>query len=59
MNKKWFQLWNIGRLRGKMLDVLSLGRTMLLLAGGSLVFLCCLEPVDWPDRSLALHPFLQ
>ncbi|MBW4080192.1 stage II sporulation protein P [Paenibacillus sp. S150] len=38
MNRKWFQLWNIGRLRGKLLDVLSLGRTMLLLAGGSLVF---------------------
>ncbi|MFF2909613.1 stage II sporulation protein P [Paenibacillus sp. NPDC057934] len=38
MNKKWFQLWNIGRLRGKVLDILSLGRTMLLLAGGSLVF---------------------
>lgn len=38
MNKKWFQLWNIGRLRGKILDILSLGRTMLLLAGGSLVF---------------------
>ncbi|CAM4184859.1 stage II sporulation protein P [Paenibacillus typhae] len=38
MNRKWFQLWNIGRLRGKLLDVLSLGKTMLLLAGGSLVF---------------------
>ncbi|AIQ48821.1 stage II sporulation protein P [Paenibacillus sp. FSL R7-0273] len=38
MNRKWFQLWNIGRLRGKLLDILSLGRTMLLLAGGSLVF---------------------
>ncbi|WNS43732.1 stage II sporulation protein P [Paenibacillus sp. MMS20-IR301] len=37
MNSKWFQLWNIGRLRGKLLDILSLGRTMLLLAGGSLV----------------------
>lgn len=51
MNKKWFQLWNIGRLRGRVLDALSLGRTMLLLAGGSLVFLCCLALVDWPDRS--------
>ncbi|MHA6530392.1 stage II sporulation protein P [Paenibacillus sp. BAC0078] len=38
MNRKWFQLWNIGRLRSKLLDILSLGRTMLLLAGGSLVF---------------------
>ncbi|WP_241781755.1 hypothetical protein [Paenibacillus sp. DMB5] len=51
MNRKWFQLWNIGRLRGKLLDVLSLGKTMLLLAGGSLVFSCCLAPADWPERS--------
>lgn len=38
MNKKWFQLWNIGRLRARLLDLLSLGRTMLVLAAGSLVF---------------------
>ncbi|WP_150266459.1 stage II sporulation protein P [Paenibacillus tepidiphilus] len=38
MNRKWFQLWNMARLRDKLLDVLSLGRTLLLLAGGSLVF---------------------
>ncbi|AHV98468.1 stage II sporulation protein P [Paenibacillus sabinae] len=38
MNRKWFHLWNIGRLRSKALDALALGRTMLLLAIGSLVF---------------------
>ncbi|QWU15022.1 stage II sporulation protein P [Paenibacillus sophorae] len=38
MNRKWFHLWNIGRLRSKVLDALALGRTMLLLACGSLVF---------------------
>ncbi|WP_151735930.1 stage II sporulation protein P ['Paenibacillus yunnanensis' Narsing Rao et al. 2020] len=38
MNRKWFQLWNMARLRDKLLDVLALGRTLLLLAGGSLVF---------------------
>ncbi|BCG60333.1 stage II sporulation protein P [Paenibacillus sp. URB8-2] len=38
MNRKWFHLWNIGRLRSKALDALALGRTMLLLACGSLVF---------------------
>ncbi|SET66841.1 stage II sporulation protein P [Paenibacillus sp. NFR01] len=38
MNRKWFRLWNIGRARGKLLDVLALGRTLLVLAGGSLVF---------------------
>ncbi|MDT3426604.1 stage II sporulation protein P [Paenibacillus forsythiae] len=38
MNRKWFHLWNIGRVRSKVLDALALGRTMLLLACGSLVF---------------------
>ncbi|MEC0133839.1 MULTISPECIES: stage II sporulation protein P [Paenibacillus] len=56
MNKKWFQLWNIGRLRGKMLDVLSLGRTMLLLAGGSLVFFLLLGAGGLAGQKLSSSP---
>lgn len=56
MNKKWFQLWNIGRLRGKMLDVLSLGRTMLLLAGGSLVFFMLLGAGGLAGQKLNSSP---
>lgn len=56
MNKKWFQLWNIGRLRGKMLDALSLGRTMLLLAGGSLVFFMLLGAGGLAGQKLNSSP---
>lgn len=56
MNRKWFQLWNIGRLRGKMLDVLSLGRTMLLLAGGSLVFFMLLGAGGLAGQKLNSSP---
>lgn len=56
MNKKWFQLWNIGRLRGKLLDVLSLGRTMLLLAGGSLVFFMLLGAGGLAGQKLNSSP---
>ncbi|MBY9079485.1 stage II sporulation protein P [Paenibacillus sp. HN-1] len=38
MDRKWFRLWNFARLRAKVLEGLALGRTMLLLACGSLVF---------------------
>lgn len=56
MNRKWFQLWNIGRLRGKLLDVLSLGRTMLLLAGGSLVFFMLLGAGGLAGQKLNSSP---
>lgn len=56
MNKKWFQLWNIGRLRSKLLDVLSLGRTMLLLAGGSLVFFMLLGAGGLAGQKLNSSP---
>lgn len=56
MNKKWFQLWNIGRLRGRLLDVLSLGRTMLLLAGGSLVFFMLLGAGGLAGQKLNSSP---
>jgi stage II sporulation protein P len=56
MNKKWFQLWNIGRLRGRVLDVLSLGRTMLLLAGGSLVFFMLLGAGGLAGQKLNSSP---
>ncbi|ULO08785.1 stage II sporulation protein P [Paenibacillus sp. 19GGS1-52] len=56
MNKKWFQLWNIGRLRGRLLDVLSLGRTMLLLAGGSLVFFMLLGAGGLAGQQLNSSP---
>ncbi|WP_310829785.1 stage II sporulation protein P [Paenibacillus pedocola] len=56
MNRKWFQLWNIGRLRGKVLDVLSLGKTMLLLAGGSLVFFMLLGAGGLAGQKLNSSP---
>ncbi|MGN7765261.1 stage II sporulation protein P [Paenibacillus sp. 22594] len=56
MNRKWFQLWNIGRLRGKLLDFLSLGRTMLLLAGGSLVFFMLLGAGGLAGQKLNSSP---
>lgn len=56
MNKKWFQLWNIGRLRGRVLDALSLGRTMLLLAGGSLVFFMLLGAGGLAGQKLNSSP---
>ncbi|OKP88760.1 stage II sporulation protein P [Paenibacillus helianthi] len=56
MNRKWFQLWNIGRLRGKLLDILSLGRTMLLLAGGSLVFFMLLGAGGLAGQKLNSSP---
>lgn len=56
MNRKWFQLWNIGRLRGRLLDVLSLGRTMLLLAGGSLVFFMLLGAGGLAGQKLNSSP---
>lgn len=56
MDKKWFQLWNIGRLRERMLDVLSLGRTMLLLAGGSLVFFMLLGAGGLAGQKLNSSP---
>lgn len=56
MNKKWFQLWNIGRLRGRLLDVLSLGRTMLLLIGGSLVFFMLLGAGGLAGQKLNSSP---
>ncbi|KWX76930.1 stage II sporulation protein P [Paenibacillus jilunlii] len=56
MNRKWFQLWNIGRLRSKLLDVLSLGRTMLLLAGGSLVFFMLLGAGGLAGQKLNSSP---
>lgn len=56
MNRKWFQLWNIGRLRGKVLDVLSLGKTMLLLAGGSLVFFMLLGAGGLAGQKLNTSP---
>jgi stage II sporulation protein P len=56
MNRKWFQLWNIGRLRGRLLDVLSLGRTMLLLAGGSLVFFMLLGAGGLAGQKLSSSP---
>lgn len=56
MNRKWFQLWNIGRLRGKLLDVLSLGKTMLLLAGGSLVFFMLLGAGGLAGQKLNSSP---
>lgn len=56
MNRKWFQLWNIGRLRSKLLDVLSLGKTMLLLAGGSLVFFMLLGAGGLAGQKLNSSP---
>ncbi|ASA23645.1 stage II sporulation protein P [Paenibacillus donghaensis] len=56
MNKKWFQLWNIGRLRGRVLDVLSLGKTMLLLAAGSLVFFMLLGAGGLAGQKLGSSP---
>ncbi|UQZ32971.1 stage II sporulation protein P [Paenibacillus sp. PK3_47] len=56
MNKKWFQLWNIGRLRSKVLDILSLGRTLLLLAGGSLVFFMLLGAGGLAGQKLNASP---
>lgn len=56
MNRKWFQLWNIRRLRGRLLDVLSLGRTMLLLAGGSLVFFMLLGAGGLAGQKLNSSP---
>lgn len=56
MNRKWFQLWNIGRLRGRLLDVLSLGRTLLLLAGGSLVFFMLLGAGGLAGQQLNSSP---
>jgi stage II sporulation protein P len=56
MNRKWFQLWNIGRLRGKLLDILSLGKTMLLLAGGSLVFFMLLGAGGLAGQKLNSSP---
>ncbi|WP_310551984.1 stage II sporulation protein P [Paenibacillus glufosinatiresistens] len=38
MNRHWFQLWNLARLRSRFLDMLALGRTLLLLSAGSLLF---------------------
>ncbi|WP_379135071.1 stage II sporulation protein P [Paenibacillus sp. sgz500958] len=56
MNKSWFRLWNIGRLRAKLLDVLSLGKTMLLLAGGSLVFFILLGAGGMAGQQLNSSP---
>ncbi|QUL53664.1 stage II sporulation protein P [Paenibacillus tritici] len=56
MNRKWFQLWNIGRLRGRLMDILSLGRTMLLLAGGSLVFFMLLGAGGLAGQKLNSSP---
>ena len=56
MNKKWFQLWNIGRLRARFLDVLTLGKTMLLLAGGSLVFFILLGAGGLAGQKLNSSP---
>jgi len=56
LNKKWFQLWNISRLKAKLLDVLSLGRTMLLLAGGSLVFFVLLGAGGMAGQKLNSSP---
>ncbi|WP_410514412.1 stage II sporulation protein P [Paenibacillus sp. BR2-3] len=56
MNKRWFQLWNIGRLRARLLDALSLGRTMLLLAGGSLVFFILLGAGGLAGQKLNSSP---
>jgi stage II sporulation protein P len=56
MNKKWFQLWNIGRLRARLLDALSLGRTMLLLAGGSLIFFILLGAGGMAGQKLNSSP---
>lgn len=56
MNRKWFQLWNIGRLRGRLMDILSLGRTMLLLAGGSLVLFMLLGAGGLAGQKLNSSP---
>ncbi|WP_340025228.1 stage II sporulation protein P [Paenibacillus sp. FSL K6-1096] len=56
MNRKWFQLWNIGRLRGRLMDILSLGRTMLLLAGGSLVLFILLGTGGLAGQKLNSSP---
>ncbi|KGE18214.1 stage II sporulation protein P [Paenibacillus wynnii] len=56
MNKKWFQLWNIGRLRARFMDVLSLGKTMLLLAGGSFVFFILLGAGGLAGQKLNSSP---
>ncbi|MBT2288161.1 stage II sporulation protein P [Paenibacillus albidus] len=56
MNKKWFRLWNISRIRGRMLDILSLGRTMLLLACGSLVFFVLLGAGGLAGQKLNSSP---
>lgn len=56
MNKKWFQLWNISRFRARFLDVLSLGRTMLLLTGASLVFFILLGAGGMAGQKLNSSP---
>ncbi|MCL6602501.1 MAG: stage II sporulation protein P [Paenibacillus sp.] len=56
LNKKWFQLWNIGRLRARFLDMLSLGRTMLLLVGGSFLFFILLGAGGMAGQKLNSSP---
>lgn len=38
MKRKWFQIWNIQKMRTKWMSILTMGRTFLLLTLSSLVF---------------------
>lgn len=56
MDRKWFRLWNFERLRSKWLDMLALGRTLALLAAGSLLFFVLLGAGGMAGQKLGASP---
>ncbi|NMO94860.1 stage II sporulation protein P [Paenibacillus lemnae] len=56
MNNRKFRIWNIARLRRKWLDSLSMGRTLVLLMLGSLLFFLLLGLGGMVEKGLHTSP---
>lgn len=56
MKRNGFQLWNIGKWRAKLLHILSMGRTFMLLAVGSLLFFVLLGLGGMAEQKINSSP---
>lgn len=49
MNNRKFRIWNIARLRRNVMEGLSMGKTLIVLMLGSLIFFILLGLGGWPS----------
>lgn len=56
MKRKWFQIWNIQKMRAKWMSILTMGRTFLLLTLSSMVFFVVLGIGGMAEKKLNSSP---